>query len=203
MSPLQKLTAAVIAVLLIAAAYGVWVTEPSATAPLRASKGKPALPASSAMPVIDQDTFRTARRLARLATTADESPLAQSAVQIADHELDLAFAGALRHVEAHPPQLSPEAQQLQQRLESSQRQLEADTEQVKHLTAALEKASDAEKPAIQDRLELAQSQMELEKDEVQEAGEDLLQDRRASCRERGCSAGEAVRGKKQERRVDG
>ena len=175
MSPLQKLTAAVIAVLLIAAAYGVWVTEPSATAPARASKGKPALPASSAMPVIDQDTFRTARRLARLATTADESPLAQSAVQIADHELDLAFAGALRHVEAHPPQLSPEARQLQQRLESSQRQLEADTEQVKRLTAALEKASDAEKPAIQDRLELAQSQMELEKDEVQEAGEDLLQ----------------------------
>jgi len=116
MSPLQKLTAAVIAVLLIAAAYGVWVTEPSATAPARASRGKPALPASSAMPVIDQDTFRTARRLARLATTADESPLAQSAVQIADHELDLAFAGALRHVEAHPPQLSPEAQQLQQRL---------------------------------------------------------------------------------------
>src|SRR5437762_2671185 len=175
MSPLQKLTAAVIAVLLIAAAYGVWVTEPSATAPARASRGKPAMPASSAMPVIDQDTFRTARRLARLATTADESPLAQSAVQIADHELDLAFAGALRHVEAHPPQLSPEAQQLQQRLESSQRQLEADTEQVKRLTAALEKASDAEKPAIQDRLELAQSQMELEKDEVQEAGEDLLQ----------------------------
>jgi len=175
MSPLQRLTAAVIAVLLIAAAYGVWVTEPSATAPARASRGKPALPASSAMPVIDQDTFRTARRLARLATTADESPLAQSAVQIADHELDLAFAGALRHVEAHPPQLSPEARQLQQRLESSQRQLEADTEQVKRLTAALEKASDAEKPAIQDRLELAQSQMELEKDEVQEAGEDLLQ----------------------------
>src|SRR6184192_211737 len=166
MSPLQKLTATVIAVLLIAAAYGVWVTEPSATAPVRPSKGNAAVPASSAMPVIDQETFLTARRLARLATTADELPLAQSAVQIADHELDLAFAGALRHVEAHPPQQSPE---------SSQRQLEADTEQVKRLTAALEKASDAEKPAIQDRLELAQSQMELEKDEVQEAGEDLLQ----------------------------
>src|SRR5207302_715319 len=102
-------------------------------------------------------------------------PLAQSAGQVADHDLDVAFAGAWRHFEAHPPQLSPEARQLQQRLESSQRQLDADTEQVKRLTAALEKASDAEKPAIQDRLELAQSQMELEKDEVQEAGEDLLQ----------------------------
>ena len=175
MSLLQKLAAAVIAVLLLAAAYGVWVTNPSATAPVRHSKGKAAVPPGSAMPVIDEDTFRTARRLARLATTAEEQPLALSAVQIADHELDLAFAGALRHVEAHPPELSPEAQQIQQRLKSSQKQLEADTEQVKRLTAALEKASDAEKPAIQDRLELAQSQMELEKDEVQEANDDLLQ----------------------------
>src|SRR5205085_12265953 len=96
MSPLQKLTAAVIAVLLIAAAYGVWVTEPSATAPARASKGKTALPASSAMPVIDQDTFRTARRLARLATTADELPLAQSAVQICATALDREFVCACR-----------------------------------------------------------------------------------------------------------
>src|SRR5438105_2155250 len=143
MSPLQKLTAAVIAVLLIAAAYGVWVTEPSATAPVRPSKGKAAVPASSAMPVIDQETFLTARRLERLATTADELPLAQSAVQIADHELDLAFAGALRHVEAHPPQLSPEAQQIQQRLLSSQRQLESDTQAVKRLSAALAQASTA------------------------------------------------------------
>src|SRR5436853_2790879 len=174
MSPLQKLTAAVIAVLLIAAAYGVWVTEPSATAPVRPSKGNAAVPASSAMPVIDQETFLTARRLERLATTADELPLAQSAVQIADHELDLAFAGALRHVEAHPPQLSPEAQQIQQRLLSSQRQLESDTQAVKRLSAALAQASDADKPAIQDRLDLAQSQLELEQDEVQEANDDLL-----------------------------
>src|SRR5436190_8371193 len=61
MSPLQKLTAAVIAVLLIAAAYGVWVTEPSATAPARASRGKPALPASSAGLPLDARAGAVAR----------------------------------------------------------------------------------------------------------------------------------------------
>ncbi len=175
MSPLKKVAAALLAVLLLAAGYGVWVTQPSATAPLRPSKSKAAVPASSALPVIDEDTFRTARRLARMAAMAEEQPLAQSAVQIADHELDLAFAGALRHIEAHPPQLSPEAQQIQQRLESSQRQLEADTQEVNRLTAALEKAPDAQKPPIQDRLDLVKSQLELEQDEVQEANADLLQ----------------------------
>src|SRR5438309_1791379 len=110
MSPVQKLTAAVIAVLLIAAAYGVWVTEPSATAPARASKGKPALPASSAMPVIDQDMFRTARRLGRLATTGVELTLAVYAVQIADQVFALEVAGSLGDVEEHPALLSPAAQ---------------------------------------------------------------------------------------------
>ena len=125
--------------------------------------------------MIDEDTFRTARRLARLATTPEEQPLAQSALQIADHELDLAFAGALHHIEAHPAQLSPAAQQIQQRLESSQKQLEADTQELKRLIAALEQAPDAHKPAIQDRLELVKSQAELEQDEVQEANADLLE----------------------------
>ena len=175
MSLLQKVAAAVLAVLLLAAGYGLWVTQPSATAPVRQSRGKAAVPASSALPVIDEDTFHTARRLQRLATTAEELPLAQSAVQIADHELDLAFAGALRHVEAHPPLLSREAREIQQRLESSQKQLEADAQEVKRLTAALAEVPDAQKPAIQDRLDLVKSQLELEQDEVQEANDDLLQ----------------------------
>ncbi|HEX4647426.1 MAG TPA: mechanosensitive ion channel domain-containing protein [Steroidobacteraceae bacterium] len=176
MSPLKKLAASLLAVLLLATGYGVWVTQPSATPPVPRPKGKSVpVPANSALPVIDEDTFRTARRLARLATTAEEQPLAQSAVQIADHELDLAFAGALRHIEAHPPLLTPEAQQIQQRLKSSQQQLESDTQEVKRLGDALEKAPDAQKPAIQDRLDLVKSQVELEQDEVQEANDDLLQ----------------------------
>jgi Mechanosensitive ion channel len=175
MSILQKVAAAVLVVLLAAAGYGLWTTNQSATAPVRSLKATAPAPVASAIPVIDQDTYLTARRLARLASTAEEQTLAQSAVQVADHELDLAFTGAMHYIEAHPPVLSPAATQIQERLASAQKELESDTQEVKRLTAVLAKAADPDKPAIQDRLDLAQSQLELAQDEIQEANEDLLQ----------------------------
>ena len=174
MSVLQKAAAAVLVALLAAVAYGLWTTSPTASS-VRAQRAAAKAPAASAMPVIDQNTFLTAKRLARLATTAEEQPLAQAAVQLTDHELDLAFSAAIRHIEAHPPVLSPEAVQIEERLLNAQKEQEHDAQEVKRLTAALAQAADADKAAIQDRLDLAQSQLELAQDEVQEADNDLLQ----------------------------
>ena len=127
------------------------------------------------MPVIDENTLITAQRLARLAETAEERALAQSAVKTADHELDLAFSGALRRLEAHPPVLGPEAQKIQDRLTASQKQLAADTDALNRLKARLSQAADADKAGLQDQIDLAQSQVEIDQDEVEEADNDLLQ----------------------------
>ena len=175
MGTLQKIIAAVLVVLLLGVGYGLWATNEAATAPVQRASATVVVAKGSAMPVIDQHTLLVAQRLARYATTPEEQPLAQAAVQSADHELDLAFAAALHHLEAHPPPLSPEAAQIQQRLDEAQKAVATDTETVKQLTAELAKASDADKPRIQDRLDLAQSQVELEQDEVQEANADLLE----------------------------
>jgi small-conductance mechanosensitive channel len=177
MSVLQKTAAAALIALLAATGYGLWATNQSAATPVRALKGSSTAAEStaSATPVIDQNTFLTAQRLARLADTSEEQPLAQAALQTADHELDLAFAAALRHLEAHPPPLSPEASQIQDRLLEAQKALASDTQNVNRLTDQLAHAADADKSAIQDRLDLAQSQVDLEQDEVQEASDDLLQ----------------------------
>jgi len=174
MSVLQKVAAAVLVALLATVAYGLWTTSPTASS-VRAQRAAAKAPAASAMPVIDQNTFLTAKRLARLATTAEEQPLAQAAVQLTDHELDLAFSAAIRHIEAHPPVLSPEAVQIEERLLSAQKEQEHDAQEVKRLSGALAQAADADRAAIQDRLDLAQSQLELAQDEVQEADNDLLQ----------------------------
>jgi len=174
MSLAQKAAAALLVVLLAAVGYGLWTTSPTASS-VRAQRAAAKAPAASAMPVIDQNTFLTAKRLARLATTAEEQPLAQAAVQLTDHELDLAFSGAIRHIQAHPPVLSSEAVQIEERLLSAQKEQESDAQEVKRLSAALAQAADADKAAIQDRLDLAESQLELAQDEVQEADNDLLQ----------------------------
>ena len=174
MSAVQKVAAAVLVLLLLAAGWGLWATNQLAATPVQALKAKAAAPAAGNMPVIDQNTLLTAQRLARHADTPEEKEFAEAAVQTANHELDLAFAAALRHLEAHPPALSPEATEIQQRLDSAQKALASDQGNLKRLTAELAHAADADKPALQDRLDLAQSQVDLEQDEVQEANDDLL-----------------------------
>ena len=173
MSSLQKSIAGVLALLLAAAGYGLWATDEPA-APAHAVVAAAAT-ASANIPVIDENTFLTAQRLSRLPGTPEERPLAEEALQLADHELDLAFSAALRHIEAHPPVLSEEANRIQDTLTRAQKQLASDTETVNRLKAQLAQASDADKPAIQDQLDLLQSQVELEEDEVAEADHDLLQ----------------------------
>ena len=175
MRALQKTAATVLLASLAAAAYGLWATyqppppELGKQEPLAASGG---VDTSIA---VDERTLRRAQRLSALATTPEELTYAQSATQLADHELDVAFAAALRQIEAHPPVLSPEALRISDRLQKSQKQLESDQAQVDQLTAGLKQANDAQKTALQDRLDLAQSQLELDKDEVAAANHDLMQ----------------------------
>ena len=173
MSALQKSIAGVLALLLVVAAWGLWATnEPAAPAHAPVAAGATA---AANIPVIDENTFLTAQRLSRMAGMPEERPLADSALQLADHELDLAFSGALRHIEAHPPVLSDEANRIQDTLTRAQKQLATDNDTVARLKAQLAQATDAAKPAIQDQLDMLQSQAELEEDEVEEANHDLLQ----------------------------
>lgn len=179
MSALQKTAAAVLLTILAAVLYGAWATyQPP---PLELSgrgvttrQGKTPFAVDPTL-AIDEHTLLIAQRLEALATTPEELPHAQAAAQLADHELDLAFAAALRQLETHPPVLSPEAQKIAARLQKSQKQLENDQAQVAQLTAAVAQAADSHKSALQDQLDLAKSQLELDQDEVEEGNQDLLQ----------------------------
>jgi small-conductance mechanosensitive channel len=175
MSLLQKIGAAVLLALLAVTGYGLWRTRQPDLTPVALTSAPAAQPAATnALPVIDQRTLLIAQRLAPHATTPEEVPLAQAAVQLADHELDLAFAGALRHLETHPPVLSPQAQQIQDQVNAAQRKLDSDSARVKDLTDALAKAPNALKASIQDQLDLAQAQQQLDQDEVTQANDALL-----------------------------
>ena len=176
MSPLLKIFAAILIALLAVTGYGFWATRPPASSTPVGALGAVSQPeaAGPGQPTIDETTLLTAQRLARLATTPEEIPLARTAVQLADHELDLAFAGALRHIEAHPPVLSPEALGIQERLNKAQKQLASDSEHARRLSDALARAADADKPAVQDQLDLAQAQQQLDQDEVTQDNDDLM-----------------------------
>jgi small-conductance mechanosensitive channel len=169
MNALQKICATVLVMFLAVALYARW----SAREPTRLPQAQPSV-SNSREPLIDESALRTAQHLARLANTAEEQPFAQAAVQAANHELDLAFMGALDDIQAHPPVLSPAALEAQARIATAQRNLESDTDILDNLAQRMGKAAETEKPDLQDQLDLVGSRIEIEKDEIEEANDDLM-----------------------------
>jgi hypothetical protein len=169
MTLVQKIFAAALALLLILAG-AAWIR----TAPPTARATKKSAAAAAANELVDQSTYTTALRLSQLPAAPDEQDLAQSALRVADHALDLAFTSALSDVDAHPPPLNSEAAKVQDRITKSQSLLDTDQQRVKDLTNQLAQAKTAQKDSLQDELDLAQSQLELDKDELDEANQDLI-----------------------------
>src|SRR5579863_4145899 len=81
-----------------------------------AAPGAPPASAGHHQPPVDEQPFQTAQQMAKLASSWDEERFAQQALKLSDHEVDLAFADALRDATEHPPQLTAEGRQLYSRL---------------------------------------------------------------------------------------
>ncbi len=162
-------TAAVLLGLLGATVIGLlWTREPSAAAETAAPKKKGAAPRQ-----VDQKPLQTARRLALLAATAEEQAFARQALRLANHEIDLAFAEALRQAVEEAPPLSPEAQQRLGEKARAEAEVAEDQRQIRLLSAQLAQAAGTARAALEDRLELLRARLELGQDELEEAAENL------------------------------
>jgi len=168
----RKIAAIVLLALLGAVAYGLFRTGQPATAPAMSTKA--AYGAAAPGPIVDQTPLLTAQRLARMPTSAEELPFAEEALRLGDHDMDLAFAAAIRDAEEHPPALSAEAKEIEARLQQSERAVEADKVDIARLTAAYEKAGADKKDALDDQLDVAKAQQELDQDEADDAKQDLI-----------------------------
>jgi small-conductance mechanosensitive channel len=171
MSKRQKIAAVVLMVLLGVAFYGLFRTsQPSRLSGTSSIDSNPIVQTG----LVDQTPLTTAQRLALLATGEDEQALAREALRLADHEVDLAFASALRSAAEHPPVLGSEAREFQTRLLEAESALDNDKAQIARLTAAEAKAEAEKKAASADELEIAKAQLELDRDEVEDARQDLM-----------------------------
>ena len=122
---------------------------------------------------VDQGSLITAERLVRLPTMSDERTFAADALRLADQEMDLAFAQAVRQMSNQQRPLSAEAKEINDQLQRALQALASDQTQVIALTAALAKAKPADAQAIGDRLDLVKAQAALDQDEVDDARQDL------------------------------
>jgi Mechanosensitive ion channel, beta-domain len=150
---------AILALMLGASIIGSYVFRGgSANAPAKQSA-----PASQ-HPLIDEDLLQTARRLAAVADTAEEQALAHEALRLADHELDQAFATALRQASSPAPAAKGPLKRLADRITKGKAQIAADQALVEKLNKSA--------PAS-DELELAKARVALDQDELNDAQEDL------------------------------
>jgi len=170
MKKAHKIAAALIVLLIGLSVYGFLIsrgsdqTQEERTARKSREAGKT---------LVDQSPLKMAQQVAQLAVTRRERALAQEALRLADYEVDLAFDAALHEALLHPPPLSAEAKEIEDRLKKSEKLLQADQEKVKALAEAVVKAPESKQDELQIQLVQAQADMELDQDELDDAKQDF------------------------------
>ncbi len=156
------LPAAVLGALLLICLVAVYATRESGGPPARAVKTAAGEPQSP----VDSRLLEAANRLTPLAETAEEQDDAREALRLADHELDQAFASALRQAAEYKPPASGPLGQLAARVNQLKAQVAADQDRVAQLT----KQGNSADP---EQLELANAQLALAQDDLEDAQQDL------------------------------
>ena len=121
--------------------------------------------------LVDQTPWKTAVALSAMANTQEELAYARQAEHLADHDVDQAFAAALRAATLKQRVLTGDAVALQAKVTQLEATSAADQASVKQLT-----------PQGGDDLDIAQAQLGLDQDELNDARADLT---RASGDQRG------------------
>ncbi len=122
--------------------------------------------------LVDLRPWQTAEALAGLAVTVEEKEHAREAERLADHEVDQAFAFALRQAAAQVQQvnLTGPAIALSQRVDQLAELVKEDQAELDRLTP---KAGTAKAAEGGDDLEVAKAQLGLDSDQLTDAREEL------------------------------
>ncbi len=153
-----------------------WVTRGAMAnlAFLRAHKG------AANQSLVDLGPWQTAQTLASLAVTAEETGYAREAERLADHEVDQAFAAALRTAQRQSRRrvLTGEALTLSQKVAQLQQQIAQDKLLVDQLkgkpgSAPATAQNAAHQAEGSDALQVATAQLGLDSDELADVQSDL------------------------------
>jgi small-conductance mechanosensitive channel len=135
-------------------------------------------PSAGQKNLVDLSPWQTAQALAPLAVSAEEADFAREAERLADHEVDQAFASALRQASSHHAALSGAAVPLSQKVTKLQQTVKQDKALVQSLTAAsgspaAPEAKSTPPAANATDLEIAKAQLGLDSDQLADAQQDL------------------------------
>ncbi len=169
----------VLAALLCISLFFAWTTR-DAMAHLPFLPGLSKGRATAAKPeLVDTSPWQTAQALAPLAVSAEEAEFARDAERLADHDVDQAFACALRlaSLEAQHRTLTGRALDLSNRIAQLHQLIQQDQALVQSLTpksgASPAAPQSATPPAAGGDLDVAKAQLGLDTDELTDAQREL------------------------------
>jgi small-conductance mechanosensitive channel len=169
MKVFRHLAIATPAALLVLCLIAIWWTRDSMThMPFRNGKSGAA---ASRNALVDQRPWQTIASLAPLAVSAEEQSYAHQAERLADHDIDQAFALALRQASLQTRTLTGEALDAQQKVTQLQALVKEDQARVDDLTAKLKLPNGS--VASSDDLDFAKAQLQLDSDELADANEEV------------------------------
>jgi small-conductance mechanosensitive channel len=133
-----------------------------------------AKPKSAASELVDEQPLVTAQKLAAAASAPEEEEFAKNALRIADHEVDLNFAAALRNAARHPASVPAAARSLFVSVQSLEEKVKSEQKQVSRQKQLVAKADDDRKPALEEDLGLAEAALEVDQEELEAAKQELI-----------------------------
>src|SRR5271156_1432214 len=168
MKELRRLAIAVPAALLVLCLAAAWWTRGAmAHMPFLKANGG----AAGTHGLVDQRPWQTIESLAPLAVSAEEQSFAHEAARLADHEVDQAFALALREATLQTRTLTGDALAVQERVTQLQALVKEDQGKVDALTASFKQPNGM--TGTSDDLDAAKAQLQLDTDELGDATEQL------------------------------
>ena len=165
MNPLKNLAVSITVLVLAAGVIAAYLTRDAGTGRIAVKKAA----FNSQTPVVDERLLQTARQMSSLADTHDEQSLAGEALRLSDHEVDQAFAAALREAATEGPPPSGPLKEIADRIAHLKASVTADQARIAKLTKEAET-----KAAAADQLAVAQAQLALDQDELADAQQDLV-----------------------------
>jgi small-conductance mechanosensitive channel len=124
--------------------------------------------------LVDERPLQSARAMAAMVSSPEEQRFADEALRLGDHEVDLAFADALRDATNHPVPPTPQTRVLYAHQSKAESVFNTDQAKVEQLKKQVAAASGDRQDSLQQQLDLAQAQLELDQDELDDAQEDLI-----------------------------
>ncbi|MDE3201775.1 MAG: mechanosensitive ion channel [Acidobacteriota bacterium] len=164
-----------LAALFLVCIASIWVTRDvmSSLAFMRSGTGENAN-LEGRKTIVDLSPWKTAAALLPLAVTAEEKQYARDAARLADHDVDQAFAAALRQasLNAAHRKLVGEALALSQRVEKLREMVSDDKSLVDLITASKAEAG-ATSRFDENDLDVAKTQLGLDSDQLADAQSDF------------------------------